>query len=191
MAPLSRPMTAGADPPSVLLTDCCAVQARGRQVAGRGQSRVRLPWRTAHKRDLLRTRLRNAREQGANLCLPIPAVTAERTNGRELAGLRPPRHGLGIHAEHRRDLGWRQQRFSFWCACRHVASPPGPILRSCVVPFLAPGGACRGCPHMTPTETILPSPGVTNRPPGARFCGLCPNLVRRLELRCVIVSSPV
>src|SRR5215471_17884670 len=41
--------------------------------------------------------------------------------------------------------------------------------------FLAPGGACRGCPKMTPTETILPSPGVTSRPPGARFCDLCPD----------------
>src|SRR5262252_9014033 len=26
-----------------------------------------------------------------------------------------------------------------------------------------------------PTEAILPSPGVTSRPPGARFCDLCPD----------------
>src|SRR5215469_9126040 len=50
MVPLSRPMTAGADPPSVLLADCCAVQARGLQVARRGQSRVRLPWCAALER---------------------------------------------------------------------------------------------------------------------------------------------
>ena len=33
---------------------------------------------------------------------------------------------------------------------------------------LAPGGACRGCP-IWPTETILPSPAVTSRPPGAKI----------------------
>src|SRR5579859_7758209 len=43
------------------------------------------------------------------------------------------------------------------------------ILRSCV-PCCAslPCGACRGCP-IWPTETILPSPGVTSRPPRAKF----------------------
>src|SRR5215469_10991408 len=49
-----------------------------------------------------------------------------------------------------------------------TASPPGPVLRSCVcsVPG-SPAGACRGCPIWS-TQTILPSPAVTSRPPGAK-----------------------
>src|SRR5215470_6741403 len=68
----------------------------------------------------LRTRLRNAREQGADLRLAVPAVTAESADGRELASLGPSCDGLGIHAEHRGDLCRCQQRFSFGRACRHV-----------------------------------------------------------------------
>jgi hypothetical protein len=44
----------------------------------------------------------------------------------------------------------------------------------------APWGACRGCP-IWPTETILPSPAVTRRPPGAKF--LCRDARRSLSLR--------
>ena len=40
------------------------------------------------------------------------------------------------------------------------------ILRSCFA--WCSMGACRGCP-LWPTETILPSPAVTRRPPGAKF----------------------
>jgi hypothetical protein len=40
-----------------------------------------------------------------------------------------------------------------------TASPPGPVLRSCV--------CCSGCPIWS-TQTILPSPAVTSRPPGAK-----------------------
>src|SRR5215468_2263621 len=88
-----RPVAARADPPSLLTAYC----ARS-----------------------LRTRLRNACEQGADLRLPVPAVTAESADGRELASLRPSGDGLGIHAEHRGDLCRCQQRFSFGRACRHV-----------------------------------------------------------------------
>ena len=49
-----------------------------------------------------------------------------------------------------------------------TASPPGPVLRSCVCAVLAPPGTCRGCPIWS-TQTILPSPAVTSRPPGAKF----------------------
>ena len=50
-----------------------------------------------------------------------------------------------------------------------TASPPGPVLRSCVcsVSWLH-WGARRGCPIWS-TQTILPSPAVTSRPPGAKF----------------------
>src|SRR5579859_4932476 len=74
--------------------------------------------RAAH--ELLRTGLRDAAEQCADLGLPIPAVAAQGANRRELAGLRPPRHRLRIHAEHRGNLGRRQKRFSFGCPCRPV-----------------------------------------------------------------------
>ena len=125
MAPPSRLMTADADPPHsycwlLLLADACGVQARGLHVADRGT--IAAPAVVAHRARwvLLRTRLRAAREQGTDLSLPVPAVTAQGTDRREFAGLRPPRHGLGIHAKHRRNLGRRQKRFSFGCACRHV-----------------------------------------------------------------------
>src|SRR6516164_6504628 len=39
--------------------------------------------------------------------------------------------------------------------------------------FLAPGGAL-DVPNGRPVKTILPSPAVTSRPPGARFCDKCP-----------------
>src|SRR5215831_12648104 len=51
-----------------------------------------------------------------------------------------------------------------------TASPSWTVLRSCVVAPPAPPGACRGCP-IWPTETILPSPAVTSRPPGAKILG--------------------
>src|SRR5216683_6961866 len=68
-----------------------------------------------------------------------------------------------------------------------TASPLGPafaILR--LLLCLAPGGACRGCP-IWPTETILPSPAVTSRPPGAKFlCGDAPLLHGSLSLRVIL-----
>jgi hypothetical protein len=51
-----------------------------------------------------------------------------------------------------------------------TASPPGPVLRSCVLlQFLAPLGSLPWMSHMVYSETILPSPAVTSRPPGAKF----------------------
>ena len=50
----------------------------------------------------------------------------------------------------------------------------------------APWGACRGCP-IWPTETILPSPAVTRRPPGAKFLYRDAQLLRRsLSLRVIL-----
>src|SRR6266566_1418521 len=69
---------------------------------------------------LLRALLRDAREQCANFSLPVPTVTAERADGRQLAGLGPSGDGLRVHPEHGRDLCWCQQRLGLWCACRHV-----------------------------------------------------------------------
>src|SRR6266536_3016294 len=51
---------------------------------------------------LLRALLRDPREQGANFCLPVPTVTAERADGRQLAGLGPGCDGLRVHPEHGR-----------------------------------------------------------------------------------------
>jgi hypothetical protein len=50
-----------------------------------------------------------------------------------------------------------------------TASPPGPVLRSCVCCCASwlHWGACRGCPIWS-TQAILPSPAVTSRPPGAK-----------------------
>src|ERR1700678_2613829 len=81
---------------------------------------VTLPKRMAGYRVLLHALLRNPREQCANLGLPVPAVTPERTDGGQLAGLRPPGDGLRVHSEHRRDLRWGKQRLGLGCACRHV-----------------------------------------------------------------------
>jgi len=51
-----------------------------------------------------------------------------------------------------------------------TASPPGPVLRSCVLlRCLAPLGSLPWMSHMVYSETILPSPAVTSRPPGAKF----------------------
>src|SRR3954447_16036879 len=48
-------------------------------------------------------------EERANLGLAVAAVAAERANRGELAGLGPPRHGLRVDAEQRRDLRRREQ----------------------------------------------------------------------------------
>src|SRR3954454_23727579 len=83
---------------------------------------------------------RDAGEQRPNLALAVAAVAAQRPDGRELAGLRPPRDRLGVDTEHRRDLGRRKQRlgvgrtsthdvFSFFVAATAVAT------RGAMVPF--------------------------------------------------------
>src|SRR6516162_6318626 len=71
----------------------------------------------------LRACLRDAREEGTNLRLPVPAVTAQGTDGGELACLRPPGDGLGIHAEHRGDLCRCQQGLGFRGTCGHEYGP--------------------------------------------------------------------
>ena len=116
-----------------------------------------------------RALLRDTREQCANFCLPVPAVPAERTYGSQLPGLGPPRDGLRVNPEHGRDLCWGQQRLGLWCACRHVdglSSWTGTAILRLFCSWL-PRGACRGCPIWS-TQTILPSPAVTSRPPGAK-----------------------
>src|SRR5262249_35905316 len=81
----TRPVTAGACPPHLYCWRTAAQSTRaGRAwLAGdrRGRGRRGAP---RSERDLLRTRLRDAREQGADLRLPVPAVAAQGTNGREL-----------------------------------------------------------------------------------------------------------
>jgi len=55
----------------------------------------------------LRTLLRDTRQEGADLSLPVPAVTAKRADRREFACLCPPGDCLRVNPEHRRDFGWR------------------------------------------------------------------------------------
>src|SRR6266496_3512490 len=117
-----------------------------------------------------RARLRDPRKQGTDLGLPVAAVAAESPDGRQLSGLCPARDRLGVHAEHRRDLSRRQQRLSLGRACRHMYGLSSWTGRYYDPAFLslAPRGARRGCP-IWPTQTILPSPAVTSRPPGAKI----------------------
>ena len=117
----------------------------------------------------LGTLLRNTREQCTNLSLPVSPVSPQRADRGQFSGLRPSCDGLGVDAKHRGDLRGRQQRLGLWCTCGHVCGLSS--WTSVAIPVLlvrpgAPWGACRGCP-IWPTETILPSPAVTRRPPGA------------------------
>src|SRR3954451_16192575 len=70
---------------------------------------------------------RDPGEQRPDLALAVAAVTTQRADGRELAGLRPARDRLGVDAEHRRDLSGREQRLGVGRASAHgVISLSGP-----------------------------------------------------------------
>jgi len=71
-----------------------------------------------------RTWLRDPREQGTDLGLPVPTVAAEGTDRRQLAGLCPACDGLGIHPEHGRHLCRREQRLGLGRACGHMYGLP-------------------------------------------------------------------
>ena len=117
---------------------------------------------------LLRALLRDSRKQGTNLRLTVPTVAAQSPNGRQLSSLRPPCDRFRIYSEHCCDLGRRKQRLSLWGTCRHYDGLSSWTL-SCDPAsdvFLAPFRACLGCPIWS-SVTILPSPAVTMRPPGA------------------------
>ena len=79
-------------------------------VTGRPPRRSRPPCPIAYGRSSFRTWLRDPREQGTDLGLPVPAVAAEGTDRRQLAGLCPACDRLGIHPEHGRHLCRREQR---------------------------------------------------------------------------------
>ena len=155
-------LAAGADPPLLLAHGraCarqCAPASPARLAPGSGQMS-------------LRTLLRDTRQQSSNLCLPVSAVAAEGSDRRQLSGLGPPRYGLRVSPEHRCDLRWGKQRLGLWCTCRHsygLSSWTGTAILRVLLCWL-PRGACRGCPIWS-TQTILPSPAVTSRPPGAKF----------------------
>ena len=57
---------------------------------------------------LLRTLLRDSRQQGPDFRLPIPTVTTKGPDRCELSGLGPPRDGFRVHPEHCGDLGRRK-----------------------------------------------------------------------------------
>ena len=154
---------AGAEPPSV-----CPHRPRRARERARPRS---TPRRDVGIRKSFRPLLRDTREQRTDLGLPVPAVTPERADGGQLASLRPPRDGLRVDSEHRRDLVWREQRLGLGCACRHVCGLSSwtgtSILRLLLYLALRPELVVDAL--IWPTETILPSPDVTSRPPSAKF----------------------
>lgn len=120
LCPPARHMATGVDPPA-LLPCFVLLLADRRQCVHHAPSRLPLaPIAPGSGQALLRTLLRDPREQGANFCLSVPAVTAERADGRQLSRLSPTGDGFRVHPEHCRDLCRCQQRLGFWCACRHV-----------------------------------------------------------------------
>src|SRR5260370_22655105 len=144
----------------------------------------------------LGTLLRNTREQCTNLSLPVAPVSPQRADRGQLSGLRPSCDGLGVDAKHCGDLRGRQQRLGLWCTCGHVCGLSSwtsvAILRflCCLVLRGEPVGDV----PIWPTETILPSPAVTRRPPGAKFLYRDAQLLRRslslrVSLAMLIVAS--
>src|SRR5215472_4895618 len=131
--------------------------------------------------------LRNTREQCTNLSLPVSPVSPQRADRGQFASLRPPCDGLGVDTEHRGDLRGRQQWLGLWCTCGHVLWPL--LLDQCCDPAflccMVLHGERVGDVHIWPTGTILPSPAVTRRPPGAKF------LYRNARLRCRSLSLRV
>src|SRR5262249_38232554 len=137
---------------------CCCVVAAGRPLTGLASCEL-----------LFGTRLRDPREEGADLGFPVPPVAPQGPDRRQLAGVCPACDRCGSHGEHRCDLRRGKQGLSLGRACRHVyglSSWTGTAILRLL--YSAPCGVCRGCP-IWPTETILPSPAVTSRPPGAKI----------------------
>jgi len=160
-------------PPWPLRTESCAAAGRA----------YRLP-PGSRRCVLLRALLRDTSEQCPDFRLPVPAVPAKGTDRSQFPGLGPPRDGLRVNPEHGRDLCWGQQRLGLWRTCRHVdglSSWTGTaILRSCV--------SCSGCPLWS-TQTILPSPAVTSRPPGAKDFLARSFVAPSVASRCVILAT--
>src|ERR1700761_4889261 len=75
--------------------------------SGNGTSRAVL-LAPACRRVLLGTLLRNTREQSTNLGLTVTPVPPERTDRRQLPGLRPASDRLRVDTEHRGDLSGGQ-----------------------------------------------------------------------------------
>ena len=136
---------------------------------------------------LLRALLRNASKQGANFGLTVATVAAQSPNGRQFSGLCPPCDRFRVHSEHCCDLSRCKQRLGLWGSCRHYYGLSSWTL-SCdpaSVVFMAPFRACLGCPIWS-TVTILPSPAVTMRPPGAEVLDVSP----LPPLICVTLRDP-
>jgi len=64
-----------------------------------------------------RALLRYPRQKSANLSLPVPAMSAERPDRRELACLRPSGNCLRVNPEHRCNFCGREQWLSLWRTC--------------------------------------------------------------------------
>src|ERR1700722_2510877 len=109
-APRCGVMAAGVDPPNYLangrwLTSLHCVPADpGAATPDCGHSSFR-------------ALLRDSRQKCANLSLPVPAVTAESPDRRELACLRPPGHCLRVNPEHCCNFCRREQWLSLGCTC--------------------------------------------------------------------------
>jgi hypothetical protein len=162
--PVMRRMTAGADPPAL-------------PFPGRPRARctpARLPWRS---------KASGTARPYSERCCGIPASSARTSVS--LYRRCPPSVRIDVSfpaLAHRvtvfgstlnivaTSAGVSSGSASGVRADMCTASPPGPVLRSCVLlQCLAPLGSLPWMSHMVYSETILPSPAVTSRPPGAKF----------------------
>jgi hypothetical protein len=109
-APRCGELAAGVDPPNYeTYWPLAACAASGSSLPGSatpGRDRV-----------LFRALLRDPREKRANLCLPVPAVTAECPDRRELASLCPAGDSFRVNPEHCGNFCRREQRLRLWCTC--------------------------------------------------------------------------
>ena len=109
-APRCGELAAGVDPPNYETNRPLAAYAAsgtnlpGSATPGRGQASFR-------------ALLRDPREERANLCLPVPAVTTERPDRRELASLCPAGDGFRVNPEHCGNFSGREQGLRLWRAC--------------------------------------------------------------------------
>jgi hypothetical protein len=111
LRPSARRMAAGADPPVSTSWPLRRTHHSARLPGAHGARRRSGPTPSA-------AAVSPRAERGP--LSPCTAVTTERPDGRQLAGLCPPGDGLWVHPEHCCDLCRRQQWLSLWCACRHV-----------------------------------------------------------------------
>ena len=134
-----------------------ALRHRGRPPISIDRVLPHSPWAVPDGRPLgedgrrsLGALLRNTREQCTNLSLPVPPVSPQRADRGQFPAFA---HRVTVLGSTRNivatSAGVNSGSASGVRADICVASPPGPVLRSCVFVLPdAPRGASRGCPDM-------------------------------------------